>query len=177
MREIKVRTSQRPRPLPPGRWAMTQRWNDLLFAHWQMPAAQLGRLLPEGLQVDTFQGSAWLSVVPFWMDRINFRGVPSVPGTRSFPELNLRTYVRDQHDGGAGSLLFLAGCAESAGRRRRHGFSPALQVGGDAAGAAVGAGVCVLQPEAICQPAGHLQGALPGTGPDPQAGREPQRDS
>ncbi|HEU5458488.1 MAG TPA: DUF2071 domain-containing protein, partial [Terracidiphilus sp.] len=74
MREIKVRTSERPRPLPPGRWAMTQRWNDLLFAHWRVPAAQVASLLPDGLQVDTYQGSAWLGVVPFSMDRIKFRG-------------------------------------------------------------------------------------------------------
>jgi uncharacterized protein len=49
---------------------MTQRWNDLLFAHWPVPAAQIGALLPEGIEVDTFQGSAWLGVVPFWLDRI-----------------------------------------------------------------------------------------------------------
>jgi uncharacterized protein len=106
MREIKFRTSQRPRPLPPGRWAMTQRWNDLLFAHWQAAPAAVGRLLPEGLQVDTFQGSAWLGVVPFWMDRIKIRGVPPIPGARSFPELNLRTYVRDQRTGLQGVYFF-----------------------------------------------------------------------
>ena len=106
MREIKVRTSQRPRPLPPGRWAMTQRWNDLLFAHWQATPGAVGRLLPEGLQVDTFQGSAWLGVVPFWMDRIKIRGVPPIPGARSFPELNLRTYVRDHRTGMQGVYFF-----------------------------------------------------------------------
>ena len=46
MREFKLRTSQRPRPLPTGRWAMSQRWNDLLFAHWPMPAAAIEALLP-----------------------------------------------------------------------------------------------------------------------------------
>ncbi len=106
MREIKLRTSQRPRPLPPGRWAMTQRWNDLLFAHWQATPGAVGRLLPEGLQVDTFQGSAWLGVVPFWMDRIKIRGVPPIPGARSFPELNLRTYVRDHRTGMQGVYFF-----------------------------------------------------------------------
>ncbi|HLY42534.1 MAG TPA: DUF2071 domain-containing protein [Terracidiphilus sp.] len=106
MREIKVRTSQRPRPLPPGRWAMTQRWNDLLFAHWQAPVAQIAKLLPDGLQVDTFQGVAWLGVVPFWMDRIKVRGMPSIPGARSSPELNLRTYVRDSHTGTQGVYFF-----------------------------------------------------------------------
>lgn len=106
MREIRLRTSHWPRPLPSGRWVMTQRWNDLLFAHWPVPAAQLAPLMPRELQVDTFQGSAWLGVVPFWMDRIKVRGVPSIPGARSFPELNLRTYVRDQGSGAAGVYFF-----------------------------------------------------------------------
>ena len=106
MREIKLRTSQRPRPLPPGRWAMTQRWNDLLFAHWRVPATELAPLLPEGLQVDTFMGSGWLGVVPFWIDRIKFRGLPTIPGAHSFPELNLRTYVREPHSGVQGVYFF-----------------------------------------------------------------------
>jgi uncharacterized protein len=107
MREIRVRTSYRPRPLPSGRWALTQRWNDVLFAHWPVPPAQLTPLIPDGLQIDTFEGSAWIGVVPFWMDRIKVRGVPPIPGTRSFPELNLRTYVRDPHRGAAG-VFFLS---------------------------------------------------------------------
>jgi uncharacterized protein YqjF (DUF2071 family) len=85
---------------------MTQRWNDLLFAHWPVPAASITPLLPEGLQVDTFQGSAWLGVVPFWLDRIKVRGMPPVPGMRSFPDLNLRTYVRDEHTGTPGVYFF-----------------------------------------------------------------------
>ena len=106
MQEFLVRTSHRPRPLPSGRWTMTQRWNDLLFAHWPVPAAHMAPLLPEGLQVDTFQGSAWLGVVPFWLDRIKIRGVPPIPGARSFPDLNLRTYVRDEFNGSRGMYCF-----------------------------------------------------------------------
>ncbi len=107
MREIRVRTSYRPRPLPSGRWALTQRWNDVLFAHWPVPPAQLTPLIPDGLQIDAFEGSAWVGVVPFWMDRIKVRGVPPIPGTRSFPELNLRTYVRDAQSGSPG-VYFLS---------------------------------------------------------------------
>lgn len=106
MREIRVRTSYRPRPLPSGRWVMTQRWNDLLFAHWPVPAVQLSPLMPRGLQIDTFQGTGWLGVVPFWMDRIKVRGLPPIPGACSLPELNLRTYVRDQETGAAGVYFF-----------------------------------------------------------------------
>jgi hypothetical protein len=106
MQEYQFRTSHRPRPLPSGRWEMTQRWNDLLFAHWPIPVAQMAALLPDWLEVDTFQGSAWLGVVPFWLDRIKIRGVPPIPGARSFPDLNLRTYVRDEFTGTPGVFCF-----------------------------------------------------------------------
>ena len=66
----------------------------------------MAALLPEWLEVDTFQGSAWLGVVPFWLDRIKIRGVPPIPGARSFPDLNLRTYVRDQFTGTPGVYCF-----------------------------------------------------------------------
>ncbi len=107
MREFQVRTSHRPRPLPAGRWVMTQRWNDLLFAHWPIPVKALAPHIPEGLQLDTCQGSAWLGIVPFWMDRIKFRGLPSIPGARETPELNVRTYVRDPRSGTPG-VYFLS---------------------------------------------------------------------
>ena len=106
MREFLVKTSHSPRPLPSGRWQMTQRWNDLLFAHWPVCASQIEALLPEGLVPDIFQGSAWLGVVPFWLDRIKVRGFPSLPGIRNFPDLNVRTYVRDAHTGTPGMYFF-----------------------------------------------------------------------
>jgi len=106
VREFLVRTSHKPRPLPAGRWAMTQRWNDLLFAHWPIPTAAIEVLLPEWLQADSFQGSAWLGAVPFWLDRIKIRGVPPIPGLRRLPDLNLRTYVRDRMTGSPGFYCF-----------------------------------------------------------------------
>jgi uncharacterized protein YqjF (DUF2071 family) len=107
MREYLVRTSQIPRPLPSGHWMITQRWNDLLFAHWPVPPAAIAPLIPDGLHLDTIHGSAWIGVVPFCMDRIKLRGLPPIPFTRSFPELNLRTYVRDQQTGTPG-VYFLS---------------------------------------------------------------------
>lgn len=89
---------------------MTQRWNDLLFAHWPIDADTMRVLIPASLELDTFEGYAWAGVVPFWMDRIRAR-VPgtadsSVPFARSFPELNLRTYVRSKRTGRAGVFFF-----------------------------------------------------------------------
>lgn len=107
MREYQVRTSHRPRPLPSGRWVMTQRWNDLLFAHWPVPASALARFIPEGLQVDTYQGSAWLGVVPFWVDRVKLRSLPPIPAGRNCPEISVRTYVRDPH-GNAPGVFYLS---------------------------------------------------------------------
>jgi hypothetical protein len=85
---------------------MTQRWNDLLFAHWPIPASSIEALLPEWLEADTFQGPAWVGAVPFWLDRIKIRGVPPIPGLRRFPDLNLRTYVRDRVTGTPGIYFF-----------------------------------------------------------------------
>jgi uncharacterized protein YqjF (DUF2071 family) len=96
----------RPYALPKRPWTMMQRWNDLLFAHWPIPAAKLEPLLPAGLEVDTFEGTGWLGVVPFWMDRVQIRGIPRIPGASRFPELNLRTYVRERNTNRAGVYFF-----------------------------------------------------------------------
>ena len=72
---------------------MKQTWNDLLFAHWPVPPAQLRPLVPEALILDTFEGQSWIGVVPFWMSGIRARGLPALPGLSRFPELNVRTYV------------------------------------------------------------------------------------
>ena len=94
-------------PEAPGRpWVMRQRWNDLLFAHWPMPPEAIERLLPPGLVVDTFDRQAWLGVVPFTMDQIQFRGMPRLPGANRFPELNLRTYVRERNTNQTGVYFF-----------------------------------------------------------------------
>ncbi len=73
---------------------MRMRWCDLLFAHWTADAAVLRRLIPEGLELDLFDGSAYVGAVPFRMDGVTPRWMPASPGFDAFPELNLRTYVK-----------------------------------------------------------------------------------
>ena len=87
-------TGHRPWPLPPGNWIMGQTWSDLLFAHWTADPETLRPHLPAGLELDLFEGEAWVGVVPFRMEDVRLRGLPPVPGTATFPELNVRTYVR-----------------------------------------------------------------------------------
>ena len=86
--------AHRPWPMPAGRWVMQQRWEELLFAHWPVEADALRALLPPGLELDTFEGQAWLGVVPFMMRGVRARWAPPLPTTHSFAELNVRIYVR-----------------------------------------------------------------------------------
>jgi len=78
---------------PPGPWVMVQRWHDLLFAHWRCAATDLRRIIPAALDIDTFDGAAWIGVVPFYMSGVRFRGVPPIPTAHAFQEINVRTYV------------------------------------------------------------------------------------
>ncbi len=80
-------------PLPAAPWLMAQSWHNLLFAHWPLPIEVLRPLIPDSLTIDTFKGEAWLGVVPFHMSGVRLRGLPPLPLTSAFPELNVRTYV------------------------------------------------------------------------------------
>jgi uncharacterized protein YqjF (DUF2071 family) len=103
-------TAHRPYPLPTGKWRLTQRWNDLLFAHWPIPVDQMAPLLPASLEADTFDRYAWIGVVPFWMDHVRTRTLGeariAIPTTSRFAELNLRTYVRSKTTGLRGVYFF-----------------------------------------------------------------------
>jgi uncharacterized protein YqjF (DUF2071 family) len=75
---------------------MFQAWQQLLFLHWEVDPAVIQATLPPGLTVDTFDGRAYLGVVPFYMRGIRPRFCPPVPGISNFLEINLRTYVYDE---------------------------------------------------------------------------------
>jgi uncharacterized protein YqjF (DUF2071 family) len=94
------RTAHRPWPLPSGPWIMAQSWHDLLFAHWAVDAVMLRPHIPEQLEIDKFDGRAWLGIVPFSMTGVRLRWTPPVPWLSAFPELNVRTYVTAQNQPG-----------------------------------------------------------------------------
>lgn len=91
--KILGRSEHRTYPLPTGPWVLSMGWHDLLFMHWPVPEGWLRPLIPPALSLDTFDGSAWLGVVPFRMTGVRPRLLPAVPPLSNFPELNLRTYV------------------------------------------------------------------------------------
>jgi len=72
---------------------MTQQWRDLAYLHWRYDPRAVADLLPPGLEVDTFDGSAWVGLVPFHMVDIAARRLPPFPYFGTFPETNVRTYV------------------------------------------------------------------------------------
>jgi|ERR1700752_998721 len=83
------------RDRPNGQPLMHQAWGKLLFMHWRIDEAALRPFIPAGLDIDVFDGSAWIAVVPFtmWDIRPFPPYVPPFPGLSAFHELNVRTYV------------------------------------------------------------------------------------
>jgi uncharacterized protein YqjF (DUF2071 family) len=80
-------------PEPVAVPVLRQTWNHTGFVHWPCPSEALGPLVPPGLEVDRFEGQAWLSLVMFRAERSRLPGLPPVPFFSTFTEINLRTYV------------------------------------------------------------------------------------
>lgn len=86
--------------------AMFQEWRDLLFLHWEVPEAALRPHVPRSLAIDTFDGRAFLGLVPFAMHGVRPAGAPRVPGLSDFLECNVRTYVRGPDGADPGVWFF-----------------------------------------------------------------------
>jgi len=99
------RQDHRPWPIPAKRWTWRQSWRDLLFAHWPVAARDLARLVPEPLEIQEYEGTSWVGVVPFRMAGVMRRPLPDLPWISAFPELNLRLYV--EYEGRPG-VFFLS---------------------------------------------------------------------
>jgi uncharacterized protein YqjF (DUF2071 family) len=72
---------------------MTQQWRTLSYLHWPYAPGQVQAMLPDGIDVDTYDGAAWVGLVPFHMVDIAARFTPPIPYLGTFPETNIRTYV------------------------------------------------------------------------------------
>jgi len=88
-----------------------QQWRDLLFLHWPIPVEDLRPLIPHGLEIDLFDGVAYIGLVPFWMSGVRPQWAPERAAFR-FLETNVRTYVhRDGQDPGVFFFSLEAGSA------------------------------------------------------------------
>lgn len=73
---------------------MKQGWYDLVYLHFPYEPSVVKALLPDGLEVDEFDGKAWVGLIPFSMRGIGLPRLPAIPYLGSFPEVNVRTYVK-----------------------------------------------------------------------------------
>ena len=94
-----------PQHRPEGKAGGWQKWRDLLFVHFEVPAASVRPLLPADLELDLWEGRCLVGVVPFAMRDVRPWWAPRLPGVSNFLELNVRTYV---HRGGKPGVWFFS---------------------------------------------------------------------
>ena len=92
--EILRSTDHRPWPIPTNSWSYYQEWNNAIFLHWEVELSELKKHVPKELQIDTFQGKTWVSVVAFTMEKIRPKNLPYFNPISNFHEINIRTYVK-----------------------------------------------------------------------------------
>lgn len=71
---------------------MRMRWLNLTMLHWRFPVEEVQALVPDGLTVESFDGSAWVGLVPFEME-VDVPFAPRMERILHFPETNVRSYV------------------------------------------------------------------------------------
>lgn len=131
------RVEHRPWKLPERPWSWRQSWLDLLFAHWPVPKQMLHSFVPDELEIQEFDGTSWIGVVPFRMEGVMRRPLPNVPGLSAFPELNVRLYVEADGKPGVWFLSLDATNALAIWAARRYFYLPyyradmALAMSGD----------------------------------------------
>ena len=104
--------------------AMLQSWNQITFLHWRYPVETVRALIPAPLEVESFDGSAWVGITPFVVGDLRPPWLPPLPWISRFPETNCRTYVRgpDGHSGVWFFSLDAARAAAVAGARLAYGL-------------------------------------------------------
>jgi uncharacterized protein YqjF (DUF2071 family) len=109
MKEILNHTSHRPFEMPEGNWVYYQEWNRALFLHWAVPYELLRKSVPSDLNIDTFDGKCYISLVAFTMEKIRPRLLPSISYISDFDEINIRTYINNDNKKGVYFLNIEAG--------------------------------------------------------------------
>ncbi len=90
-----------------------QSWLDLTFLHWRYPREMVQQQVPKPLEVETFDGAAWVGIVPFVIKGLRAPWMPALPWISRFSETNCRTYVRAP-DGSSGVWFFSLDAARAA---------------------------------------------------------------
>ncbi|WP_299437210.1 DUF2071 domain-containing protein [uncultured Aquimarina sp.] len=92
--EILKNTLHRPWELPNKDWKFYQEWNKAIFLHWKVDYDELRKFVPKELEIDLFEGNAWVSLVAFSMEKIRPKNLPHFAPISNFGEINIRTYIK-----------------------------------------------------------------------------------
>ena len=98
--EILKSNNHRPWKFPEEPWKFYQEWNNAVFLHWEVSLAELKKIVPKELEIDLFNGKAWVSVVLFKMQNIRPKNLPPFAPVSNFEEINIRTYVKSNNKTG-----------------------------------------------------------------------------
>ena len=101
--------SHRPFEMPHGQWSYYQEWNNVLLFHWEIPFETLRKCVPKHLNIDTFDGKCYVSLVAFTMEKIRPKFLPAIGLISNFEEINLRTYIDNDNKKGVYFLNIEAG--------------------------------------------------------------------
>jgi uncharacterized protein YqjF (DUF2071 family) len=93
IQEVLQSIDHRPWEMPSQKWKYYQEWNDAIFLHWKVEPQALRKFVPKDLEIDTYQGSAWVSMVAFDMKNTRPFFLPAFSPFSDFHEINIRTYV------------------------------------------------------------------------------------
>jgi uncharacterized protein len=81
-------------------WLVAQTEVEMLFLSWPVERAAIAGRIPAGLSLDTFEGRAWITLIPFGMERLHLRGLPPIPPFSRFAEVDCLTYVSNAGERG-----------------------------------------------------------------------------
>lgn len=109
VKELLNSTEHRPWSIPAKAWGFYQEWNKVVFLHWEVSLEELQELIPSELELDLFEGKPWVSLVPFTMENIRPKNLPSFKPISTFDEINIRTYVKLENKPGVYFLSIEAG--------------------------------------------------------------------
>lgn len=93
--EILEHKNHRPWMIPNENWRFYQEWNRAIFLHWRVDIEELKKFVPKEIEIDLFNGEAWVSVVAFTMEKIRPKNLPYFAPISNFDEINVRTYVKE----------------------------------------------------------------------------------
>ena len=89
-----LQSNHLPFQLPDRKYSLVQKWKYLTFMHWRVSPKILSHYLPEGIELDLYEGNAYVGLIPFLMKDVHPRLLFPINGISNFPEFNIRTYVK-----------------------------------------------------------------------------------